>query len=224
MNNALNIYDRLLQLPLFQGMNNADWSNLAGQTKFGFQRFEAGKTIVSEGEICDRLCFLMSGEISVTAEADDHSYSLTETMTAPDILQPERIFGLTQRFTRTFTAQTDCNCMTLEKSEVTRLTEEYAVFRINLLNIVSAQSHRLQRYLWHPQPQSLDQRIVRFIAERSLRPAGPKLLHIKMTRLADELNDSRLNVSRALNRLQKAGLLTLGREKIEILALERLIS
>ncbi|MBR5634889.1 MAG: winged helix-turn-helix domain-containing protein, partial [Prevotella sp.] len=95
---------------------------------------------------------------------------------------------------------------------------------INLLNIVSAQSHRLQRYLWHPQPQSLDQRIVRFIAERSLRPAGPKLLHIKMTRLADELNESRLNVSRALNRLQKAGLLTLGREKIEILALERLIS
>ncbi|MBR5690279.1 MAG: cyclic nucleotide-binding domain-containing protein, partial [Prevotella sp.] len=98
MNTALNIYERLLLLPLFQGMSKADLNSLAGQTKFGFQRFEAGKTIVSEGEICDRLCFLMNGELSVTAEADDHSYSLTETMTAPDILQPERIFGLTQRF------------------------------------------------------------------------------------------------------------------------------
>lgn len=219
----LNIYERLLQLPLFQGLSNADLTALAGQTKLSFQRFEAGKTIVSEGEVCDRLCFLISGELSVTAEADDHSYSLTETMTAPDILQPERIFGLTQRFTRTFIAKTNCNCMTLQKSEVMRLADEYAVFRINLLNIVSTQSHRLQRFQWHSQPQGLDQRIVRFIAERSLRPAGPKLLHIKMTRLANELNDSRLNVSQALNRLQTAGLLTLGRGKIDIPALERLL-
>ncbi len=219
----LNIYERLLQLPLFQGLSNADLTALAGQTKLSFQRFEAGKTIVSDGEVCDRLCFLISGELSVTAEADDHSYSLTETMTAPDILQPERIFGLTQRFTRTFIAKTNCNCMTLQKSEVMRLADEYAVFRINLLNIVSAQSHRLQRFQWHSQPQSPDQRIVRFIAERSLRPAGPKILHIKMTRLASELNDSRLNVSQALNRLQTAGLLTLGRGRIDIPALERLL-
>ncbi|MBQ2498172.1 MAG: winged helix-turn-helix domain-containing protein, partial [Prevotella sp.] len=56
-----------------------------------------------------------------------------------------------------------------------------------------------------------------------LRPAGPKLLHIKMTRLASELNDSRLNVSQTLNRLQTAGLLTLGRGRIDIPALERLL-
>lgn len=221
---SLNIYDRLLLLPLFQGLSNADLTALAGSTKFSFQRFEAGKTIVSEGDACDHLHFLMSGVLSVTAEADDHSYSLTETLKAPDILQPERIFGLTQRFTRTFSTQTDCNCMTLEKSEVMRLADEYDVFRINLLNIISAQSHHLQRHLWHPQPQGLDQRIVRFVAERSLRPAGAKTLRIKMTRLATELNDSRLNVSRALNRLQAAGHLQLSRERIEIPALERLLA
>ena len=44
-----------------------------------------------------------------------------------------------------------------------------------------------------------------------------------MTRLASELNDSRLNVSQALNRLQTAGLLSLGRGKIDIPALERLL-
>ena len=220
----LNIYERLLLLPLFQGMNNADLMQLAGSTKFGFQRYEAGKTIVRDGDVCDHLYFLMSGTLRVVTEADDHGYSLTETVTAPDILQPERIFGLTQRFTHTFSAQTECHVMMLQKSEVMRLADEYVVFRLNLLNILSAQSHHLQRHLWHPQPQSLNQRIVRFIAERSLRPAGPKLLHIKMTRLAQELNDSRLNVSRALNRLQADDLLTLSRGKIEIPALERLLA
>ena len=38
-----------------------------------------------------------------------------------------------------------------------------------------------------------------------------------------ELNDSRLNVSQTLNRLQTAGLLTLGRGRIDIPALERLL-
>ena len=219
-----NIYERLLLLPLFQGMNNTDLTQLAGSTKFGFQRYEAGKTIASEGDVCDHLCFLMGGTLRVVAEADDHGYSLTETMQAPDILQPERIFGLVQRFTRTFSAQTACNCMTLQKDEVVRLADEYDVFRINLLNVIPAQTHHLQRHLWHPQPDELRQRIVRFIAERSLRPAGPKQLRVKMTRLARELNDSRLNVSRALNGLQADGLLSIGREHIDIPALERLLA
>ncbi|MBR1469902.1 MAG: Crp/Fnr family transcriptional regulator [Prevotella sp.] len=220
----LNIYERLLLLPLFQGMNNADLTLLAGSTKFGFQRHEPGKTVVRDGDVCDHLHFLMNGTLRVVTEADDHGYSLTETMSAPDILQPERIFGLTQRFTRTFVAQSACNCMTLQKDEVMRLADEFLVFRLNLLNIVSAQSHRMYKHLWHPQPSDLGQRIVRFVAERSLRPAGPKQLHVKMTRLAQELNDSRINISRALNRLQDDGMLSLGRGKIEIPALERLLA
>ena len=43
-----------------------------------------------------------------------------------------------------------------------------------------------------------------------------------MRRIAEEVNDSRLNVSRALNRLQSQGLIQLFRERIHILALEKL--
>ena len=44
-----------------------------------------------------------------------------------------------------------------------------------------------------------------------------------MERLAEELNDSRLNVSRVLNRLQAEGLLELHRGRIDIPQLERLL-
>jgi predicted transcriptional regulator len=44
-----------------------------------------------------------------------------------------------------------------------------------------------------------------------------------MTRLAEEVNDSRLNVSRVLNDMQHKGLITLSRGKIEIQQLERLL-
>ena len=44
-----------------------------------------------------------------------------------------------------------------------------------------------------------------------------------MERLAEEVCDSRLNVSRVLNRLKDAGMLELHRGRIEIPQLERLL-
>jgi CRP-like cAMP-binding protein len=44
-----------------------------------------------------------------------------------------------------------------------------------------------------------------------------------MTRLAAELNESRLEISRTLNEMQDEGLLTLHRGRIEIASLEHLL-
>ena len=44
-----------------------------------------------------------------------------------------------------------------------------------------------------------------------------------MQQLAQEMNDSRIDISRALNQMQADGLLTLHRGRIEIPMLERLL-
>jgi hypothetical protein len=72
-------------------------------------------------------------------------------------------------------------------------------------------------------PGTLEDRIVRFFAQHCIYPAGPKVFHILMNRLADELNDSRLNVSRALNALQREGKIVLRRGRVEIPQMERLL-
>lgn len=217
-----NIYERLLELPLFQGMSMTDLTTAVGQTPFGFHKYDAGATIVDEGDECSQLLFLLNGEMEVSALADDHGYELIEQMHAPDIVQPECFFGLTQRHTRTFRAQTPCSFLALGKHEVNQLADIY-IFRLNLLNILSTQSQKQQRRIWHPAANNLQKRIVNFIEAHCLRPAGTKILKIKMTRLADELNDSRLEISRALNHMQANGLLELRRGIISIPAMEKLI-
>ena len=77
--------------------------------------------------------------------------------------------------------------------------------------------------LWQYVPDSLEKRIVRFFAQHCIYPAGPKVFHILMNRLASELNDSRLNVSRALNDLQREGKIVLRRGRVEIPLMERLL-
>ena len=142
---------------------------------------------------------------------------------APEILQPERIFGLTQRYTRTFKSVTDCTFICLEKKETLELACNYEIFRLNLLNIVCTKSQRLARFPWKTQPKDIRQKIKRFVEARCLRPAGEKILRIKMERLGMEINESRLNTSRELNSMAAEGIISLKRGEIHIYALEKTI-
>ena len=221
---ALQIFDKLLQFPLFQGMSRDDLELVAGHTRFGFSKVIQGKTVVKEGAVCTHLYFLISGTIRVESRSDDRSYRVVEQMQAPYILQPEAIFGYNQRYTQTIMAQTDTSFITIDKDEVVRLSEDFLVFRLNLLNIFATQTQKLSHQPWRQCPSSLRERIIRFFVQHCVYPAGPKIFHILMNQLADELNDSRLNVSRALNGMQRDGLLSLYRGRIEIASLERLLT
>ena len=107
--------------------------------------------------------------------------------------------------------------------ETLALAENYEIFRLNLLNIICTKSQRLTRYPWRTQPKDIRHKIVRFVETRCLRPAGEKTVRIKMERLADEISESRLNVSRELNAMHAEGVISLKRGEIHINALERLI-
>jgi len=216
------LYDKLLGLPLFQGMSKADLATIVGQTKFGFHQFAAGEAVVKEHMPCSHLHFLLTGTLTVESVADDHGYRLIEHLDSPAVLQPEHLFGLHQYYTRTFIAETNCQLITLSKSEVMRLTEEFIIFQLNIFNILSTRSQKKNRQLWHLPPSSLSSHIARFISTRCLHTKGEKILYIKMTRLAEELNDSRLDISHALNELQEQGLIELHRGRIIIPAMEQL--
>lgn len=216
-------HERLLELPLFQGMSRNDLEQVTATTKFRYITYARGKTLVTEGDTCDKLLFLIKGMTSATGHADDNGYSITETVSAPDILQPERIFGLTQRYTRTFRAITDCDLISLGKMEALALADKYEIFRLNLLNIICTQSQRLTRFPWRTQPSDIRHKIARFIETRCLRPAGGKTVRIKMERLAEEVNESRLNVSRTLNSMDAEGIISLKRGIIQVHALEKII-
>ena len=213
---TLQIYEKLLLFPLFQGMSRDDLELVAGHTRFGFSKMNQGSTIVTEGDDCRQLLFLINGTLRVETMADDRSYMVVEQLDAPVILQPEVIFGYTQRYTHTYIAKTDVNLITVGKDEVLRLSEDFLVFRLNLLNMFATQTQKSSRLLWQHVPVTLEDRIVRFFAQHCIYPAGPKMFHVLMNRLAEELNDSRLDVSRALNALQRDGKIVLHRGRVEI--------
>ena len=223
MDAGLQIYDKLLQFTLFQGMSHADLMEVVGHTKLGFSKTAEGQRIVRDGDVCNQLIFVVSGSLSVETVSDDHACRVCEVVSAPYAIQPVQLFGLTQRYTSTFKALTPCSLITIDKQEVLLLLETQLVFRINMLNLFAADSQRLHHRAWRSAPRTLTDRITRFFFSRCLYPAGSKTFYILMNQLAAELNDSRLDISRTLNQMQSQGLLTLHRGRIHIPMLERLL-
>ena len=220
---SLHLYDKLLQFTLFQGMSHADLMEVVTHTKIGFHKFPKGKCIAQAGAPCDHLVFLINGTLQAEHFADNHAYRVVEHLSAPYLPEPERLFGIHQQYTNTYTTLTDVNLITIDKQEVMLLLETQLVFRLNMLNLMATETQRLLHYPWRTCPKSLRERITHFFFAHCQYPAGQKTFFILMRQLADLLNDSRLDISEALNQMQDDGLITLHRGRIEIPMLERLL-
>lgn len=223
MSSPLHLYDKLLQFTLFQGMSHADLMEVVTHTKIGFHKFPKGKCLVRAGESCNRLIFLINGTIQAEKTSDNHAYRVVEHLSAPYLPEPERLFGIHQQYTHTYTTLTDVNMITIDKQEVMLLLETQLVFRLNMFNLMATDTQRLLHHPWRTCPKSLRERIIHFFFAHCQYPAGQKTFYLLMRQLADLLNDSRLDISQALNQMQEDGLLTLHRGRIEVPMIERLL-
>ena len=207
----LQIYNRLLELPLFLGIGATDLAEIVRTTRFGFLKLKPKEILAKENEKSGKLYFLMDGILSVESYADNHSYSIIEEVEKPSAIQPERIFGLMQYYSKTFVAKTKCNILYIDKSE-----------GLNFLNMLSSQAQRGSRISWQQQPKDIKEKFIYFIRTHCVYPAGKKIVKINMQTLANELHESRLNVSKMLNALNANNVIALTRGQINIALLEKL--
>ena len=219
----LQFRNQLLQFSLFQGISSAEMLQMAGNTRFGFLKIPAGKTVVSEGEMCSQYYFLVKGTLKVISFPDDRSYHMDESLQAPWLIQPESLFGLSLRYTYTVRAVTDCHFILLSKDEVLRLFDDILTFRLNLLNLLATLAQQRSHKQWRRAPKNLQERLIRFFIDHSIYPAGSKELFIRMEQLGAEMGESRYYISRELNALQQRGLIELHRGRIVIPMLEHLL-
>lgn len=218
------IFDILLQLPLFQGLAVEDFTRILEKVKLHFAKQKTGETLVQEGTPCDRLIFILNGNIAATTKSVQEHYSLTEYFEAPYLIEPQSLFGLYTTYSARYTATTPINSISINKEAVINDLLKYEIFRLNYLNIVSSQLQLLNKSTWGYTPDNVEARISNFIRTHLKRLQGSKSLKIKMEDLATIVNDTRNGVSKALNNMQDKGLLELHRGEIVIPAAEKLFA
>ena len=214
--------NRLFLLPLFQGFSRLDFLDIVEKTPMDFSTLSPKEILVHQNDACESLLMVLSGDLEIEVNSPDHTYTFSETLTGPWIIQPERLFGLHNSYTCTISALSEVKTVALKKQDVRQLLTKYPVFQINFYNLVSTVAQHSSDYLWIARTESLRGHFAHFIKQRSLRPTGPKSLHIRMEDLAQELYSTRKTVSDLLADLAKDKLIYYTRGIIYIDALERL--
>lgn len=217
------MFDTLLQLPLFQGLAQEDFTNILGKVKLNFTKHKAGEVIVKANEVCNKLIFVLKGEILSSTTSADASYSFSEYFQAPFLIEPQSLFGMNTSYVATYTTQTEANTVSINKAFVMNELFKYDIFRLNYMNIVSNRAQNLNNRIWIKTANSLEKQIGNFILTHIDRPIGRKILKIKMEELAQIVNDTRMGVSKALNSMQEKGVIELHRGEILIPDAEKLI-
>lgn len=217
-------YETLLGLPLFQGMSRNDIGQVAETVGLSFTKYAKGKKIINSGDACKGFVILIRGEAILRASSDSYTYSVEEFVSQPMVIQPERLFGLTQRYTVSFTSNSECTLIYVKKEDVLYLLDNYEIFRLNFINMLSTVGQKLAGMPWHNRPEEVKTKIIYFFKTHCIYPAGDKVFYISMQQLACEVGESRLNVSKALNHLHEKGFINLRRCMIHVIGMERMIS
>ena len=216
------MYESLMCLPYFQGMSKDEITAILDKVKLVFNRHADGERIAVQGSPCNSLTLLVRGKLTSKCVAPDGRYTLTEELTTPFAFEPYSLFGLSPTYRSSYFANGECDTLTIEKSYLFNELSRYNIFIMNLMNLLCQRAQLKNAQIWNARQLPLPEKIVEFIAIRSESQEGCKTLQIKMDDLADILGETRINVSRALNLLQKNGLIELRRKEIHIPSFKQL--
>ena len=126
------------------------------------------------------------------------------------------------QYTASYYAHTNVNAVTIDKAYILSELNKYEIFQLNYLNMLSNRAQTVYRKLKSPHASDTLEKIINFMLLRCITPAGEKKLQIRMEDLAEQIDDTRINVSKVLNELKNEGIIRLSRRVIEIPDMEAL--
>lgn len=210
------LYLRVTALPLLQGISAEDILHMQerGALRIVSMEPEEGD-IIQHGQHCRTLTMLMEGTLACTTTGED--WTLVEEIHAPAIIEEEALWSLSQTYNHTYCPTSEGHLLVIDRGHMMQTMLYNDIFRINLLTRMSTRLERNYHSGQLPPPDSIAQKIVRFVQDISCTTAWPKRLRIKMTTLARIMGETRLQVSKALRQMETEGQVSLSREQITFL-------
>ena len=212
----LTMFEKILQLPIFQGLTKKEIEDIMSRIRLDFVNYQAGDEIVMQDDPCRGLIYIINGEIATEYRDPQGRFTLIEQLSPIGVIEPYNMFGMFQKYSRTYFFKTDGCTLTIDKSIVLKHLMTNHIIKINLLNIICNRYQQTQKLLCEFPDDNIRSKLVKFILSHSSIGKGQKEIHIKMTDIAAIIHETRLNVSKILNTLQQQGLVSLQRNMLLI--------
>lgn len=225
MDSELNRYVLLTRLPLFGGISSTELLGWEDALRLDIDELPTSPLpLIRQGDTCSQLLCLVEGELQREHVSPDGTYIVRSLLQAPAVIELDRLFGLTPTYECTYLAKTDIKMMSIRKTLVSNHLMKSEIFRLNMLNALSACAQRRAAALLPCQLNDAEERMRHLLSKLFPDCKGEAELIIQMKDLAAYLGETRLTVSRLLNSWQEQGLIRLGRGHFTIHKIETLLA
>ena len=217
------MYEKLMELPLLQGVSREKLSELIEKTPFHFVKYTAGESVVQVGEECTHIRFIISGDVKIDLSSSNRRVVVSETLSGPDVLGPDYLFGRNTFYPFNATAITDCGILQIVKADFINLLMSDKVFLFNMLNILSRNSQKGTFGLMALSTGSIAERLAFIITSLTQKGSKDIKLTYRQKDLCSILGVQRSSLMNALELLRSEGVIEYSMSEINVNSREALL-
>lgn len=214
----------LCSLPLFRGVSENAIRDVAGKTKFHFLKYPEGETIVSAGEACSHLTFVISGAVRTELSNESGRFVVRQTLCAPAVLAPDFLFGRRTQYPATVKAVGEVSILKVSKTDYMNILAKDEIFTFNYLNTLSVNAQKSVEGILSLTDGSLEKRIAFWVSTLSRPESKDIVLECRTRDLCNLFAVPRSIFESTLNEMQTRGLLTHTPRQINILDRRSIVS
>ncbi len=210
------MYEILMGLPLFKGVSRYKISEVVGMTKFHFLKYLEGETVVTAGDPCTHIIFIISGKLRVTIANSNNRFKVSQTLEAPNVLAPEFLFGRAPFYPCTAVALEPVSILQISKTDYTKILNSDEIFLFNFLNILSRNAQKAVDGILAITTGSLEERIAFWIISLT-QPGGTDIaLTCRQRDLYSLFGVQRTSFISTLDSLKERGIIEYDANEIRI--------
>ncbi len=202
-----NMFDKLLHLPLFQGVSHERLSEIVEKVPFHFLKFKRGEKIIDRGDSCTHVRFIISGKVRMTYESRRLKFNISHELTGPEVIAPDYLFGLDTSYPFTLKAVEECGMLQLSKNDYVRILQTDHVFMYNILNYLSRNSQAFKSQLLNAEQLSVTERLVMLVNAFTSQKSKNVVLEFRQRDLCRILGARRPALITAIEDLATKGLI-----------------
>ncbi|MBQ7041226.1 MAG: Crp/Fnr family transcriptional regulator [Muribaculaceae bacterium] len=205
MNSSM--YEILMGLPLFNGVSRDCISQIIEKYKFHFLKYLPSEQLITAGETCTHIKFVISGSVRSQIENADGRFRVSQTLTAPEVIAPEFLFGKATQYPCTVTAIEPTGILQISKAEYMEILKSDQIFMFNMLNILSMNAQRSIEGVLSMTTGSLEERIAFWITALTQNGGTDIVLTCKQRDLYSLFGVQRTSFIAALDKMKEKGII-----------------
>ncbi len=210
------MFDLLSEIPLFRGVTRERIAQTVGSTKFHFLKYNAGQTVAVTGENCTHLQIILSGKVRVSIANSDGRLVVEQTLSGPDVIVPDFLFGPVTVCPATVTALEEASVIKISKNDYVKILSSDNIFMYNYLNYLSMNAQKCVEGVLAMTSGSIEERLAMWIIALT-QPGGTDItVTCKQRDLNAMFGVARSSFIAALDRMADRGIITYVPGKISV--------